>query len=60
MWKDRHPAGHKDREHTATETSIDRRDKSIRDLVDELVSQTEELKSLYTGDRDAPGRSGRT
>lgn len=58
MWKDRHSAGHKDAEHTVSEKSIDSRDKGIRDLIDELVSGTQELKSLYTGETNVPRRSG--
>lgn len=50
----RRRAGHKEEE-TVSEKAIDRRDKSIRVLLDELVSGTQELKSLYTGDeRDRP------
>ena len=56
MWKDRRPTGHKATEETASEMEIEQRDKSIRELLDELVSGTQELKSLYTGDKNAPGR----
>ena len=52
MWKDRHPSGHKPSEETASEAAIDQRDKSIRELLDELVSGTQELKSLYTGEKN--------
>lgn len=50
MWKDRRPAGHKVDEGVAVPASIETRDKSIRALIDELVSGTQELKSLYTGE----------
>lgn len=46
MWKDRHPTGHNKVE-AASEASIERRDKTIRELIDELVSGTQELKLLY-------------
>lgn len=46
MWKDRRP-----KEDTVAEVEIDQRDRSIRELLDELVSGTQELKSLYTGDK---------
>ncbi len=46
MWKDRRPAGH-DMTKTVSEVSIDRRDQTIRQLIDELVDGTKELKSLY-------------
>ena len=52
MWKDRRPTGHKHMEQTVSETSIERRNKSIRELIDELVSGTQELKSLYTGEKN--------
>ncbi len=52
MWKDRRPAGHKPVEETVAEKAIDTRDKSIRHLLDELISGTQELKSLYTGDKN--------
>ena len=52
MWKDRRPTGHKDTQEAASEMEIDQRDKSIRELLDELVSGTQELKSLYTGDKN--------
>ena len=58
MWKDRRSTGHKESEMTVAETSIERRDKSIRELIDELVSGTQELKSLYTGDKNAPHQPG--
>lgn len=51
MWKDRRPTGHKATEETRAEVEIEQRDKSIRELLDELVSGTQELKSLYTGDK---------
>ncbi len=51
MWKDRRPAGHKHMEKTVSEISIERRDKTIRELIDELVSGTQQLKSLYTGEK---------
>ena len=55
MWKDRRPTGHKPTEETVAEKAIEVRDKSIRQLIDELVSGTQELKALYTGDeRDRP------
>ncbi len=40
---------------TVSELSIDRRDQTIRQLIDELVNGTKELKSLYgqKGDDDA-------
>ena len=57
MWKDRRPTGHKATEESESEMVIDQRDKSIRELLDELVSGTQELKALYTGDKDArPGQ----
>ncbi len=52
MWKDRRPTGHKPTEETSAEVAINQRDKSIRELIDELVSGTQELKSLYTGDKN--------
>lgn len=52
MWKDRRPVGHRGDNVTDSEAAIDKRDKSIRVLIDELVSGTRELKSLYTGDKD--------
>ena len=59
MWKDRRPTGHKDMEPTASETAIERRDKSIRQLIDELVSGTQELRTLYRGDAsDHPKPAG--
>ena len=45
MWKDRRPAVE-----TNAEATIAQRDKSIRELIDELVAGTQELKSLYTGE----------
>lgn len=51
MWKDRRPTGHKPTKETRAEVEIDQRDKNIRELLDELVSGTQELKSLYTGDK---------
>lgn len=51
MWKDRRPAGHKEMQQDS-EDVIERRDKSIRELLDELVSGTQELKSLYTGEKN--------
>lgn len=50
MWKDRHSTGHKNTSQTVSEMSIETRDKSIRALIDDLVSGTQELKSLYAGD----------
>lgn len=50
MWKGRRPAGHKEDAVTNSERVIERRDKSIRVLIDELVSGTQELRSLYTGE----------
>lgn len=49
MWKRRNPDRliHK----SQSETSIERRDKTLRSLVDELVTGTQELKSLlYPGE----------
>lgn len=55
MWKERRLAGHS--EVSTSEASIESRDKSIRELIDELVSGTLELKSLYsTGDANDPNR----
>ena len=54
MWKDRRPAGH-DPHKAVSEVSIDRRDQTIRQLIDELVDGTKELKRLYgKGDDDNP------
>lgn len=50
MWKDRRPTGKKENK-MASELELERRDKSIRELLDELVSGTQELKSLYTGEK---------
>ena len=50
MWKGRRPAGHKGDTVTNSERVIERRDKTIRILIDELVSGTQELRSLYTGE----------
>lgn len=46
MWKDRRPAGQEVGK-TTSEAAIERRDQTIRDLIDELVVGTQELKSLY-------------
>ncbi len=49
MWKRRNPE--ENIRKSTSEVSIDRRDKSIRVLVDELAAGTQELKSLlYPGD----------
>lgn len=45
MWKDRRPTQKMDK--TVSEVAIERRDRSIRDLIDELVVGTQELKALY-------------
>lgn len=48
MWKRRIPE-----KVTTSEASINRRDKTIRSLIDELASGTEELKSLiYSEGKD--------
>lgn len=47
MRKDRRPTGH-DVHKAITETTIDNRDRTIRELIDELVSGTQELKLLYS------------
>jgi hypothetical protein len=46
MWKDRRRAGHNMHKPTS-EAAIDRRDKTIRDMIEELVKGTQELKQTY-------------
>ncbi len=46
MWKPRTP------EKTDKEEIIERRDVGIRDLIDELVEGTQQLKSLYKKEHD--------
>jgi hypothetical protein len=56
MWKDRRPA-EPDMTRTSTEAAIDRRDRTIREMIDELVRGTRELKATYEGgpsDRPKP------
>ena len=53
MLKDRRPTGHKEADRITSEDALDRRDKTIRKLIDDLVSGTQELKSLYGGDNNA-------
>ncbi len=50
MWKARRPS--KEEARADTEDRIERRDNSIRDLIDELVSGTLQLKSIYPGPGD--------
>lgn len=39
--------------HKVAEVAIDRNEKTIRSLIDELVAGTQQLKSLYGKDDDA-------
>lgn len=47
MWKIRRPTEHP---LTDTEKVINTRDRTIRDLIDDLVNGTRELQKLYTRD----------
>ena len=59
MWKNHgHPRRMKDTSaplsNTHSEATIERRDKTIRELVDGLVSDTKELKEHLYGGKNAP------